>query len=111
MGAIRIQKMDVPQDKNARLNELLAKTDRKNREISRISEEADAALAPTFLASKANHDFVLSAAEREIAESTNALKLCTEKAISDMDGKLTERLYRLYRTLEGKNEDGEEERA
>ena len=54
---------------------------------------------------------LLSAAEREIAESTNALKLCTEKAISDMDGKLTERLYRFYRTLEGKNEDGEEERA
>ncbi len=103
--------MDVQQEKNAPLTELLERTERKNREISRISEEADAALAPTFLAGKANQENVLSAAEREIAESTNALKLCTEKAIADMDDKLTARLYRLYCALEGKTEDGEEERA
>ena len=74
---------------------------RKNADIAQISLQADEAMAPSLEAFRTHAENVLSVASNKVAESTNALSLCTRRAFEKADDRLTNRLFRLYSVFEG----------
>lgn len=92
--------MEQMKDFPISLDSVLEDARKKNEAISALSQEADDQLSVAFEAHAANQRKVLEDAERHVGDSTNALILCTKKAVQETDESLTRCLLNFYVLLE-----------
>lgn len=88
--------MEQTKDFPISLDAVLEETRKKNEAICALSSDVDEQLSAAFEAHGASQKKALASAERHVGDSTNALILCTKKAVQEADESLTRRLLDFY---------------